>query len=394
MTRVALYPLGLVAKFHTGWTPPSKEERFYGGAHLWANIGDVSGRTIHATAKTITNEALREHPGARLAQPGDVLIPFKLSIGTAAIVEEPMYTNEAIATFAEADNPNFDMRYLYYILPIYVPQNAGVNIYDAPLLNAERIKNARIPKPPLVQQQKVADYLDRETAEIDAMIADLDEVEVLLGERRRNIGALALLDHPKVEHVAVGLLFESEDSLRVPVKSADRKEMAGDIPYYGASGVIDYVMKPIWRDAKRLLVSEDGANLMARSQPIAFLAEGDFWVNNHAHILRERAPWSYELAELGIELTNVEGFITGSAQPKLTADNLMRMRLPWLIEEDDRRAVIENIQRDTAEIDSMLADIHELRALLAERRSALITAAVTGQIDIPELTEAHDGEDY
>ncbi|MCG7236093.1 restriction endonuclease subunit S [Corynebacterium sp. ACRQP] len=320
-----------------------------------------------------------------------ILFGRKGTIDKPLLVDGRFWTVDTM--YYTVPGPDVDPRFIHYWATTAPLEVLSTNT-AVPSMTATDLSQLYVDVPSLSEQRLISDYLDRETAEIDAMSADLDEMEALLGERKRNIGALALLEHPKVEQIAVALLFESEDNLRVPVKSADRKEMAGDIPYYGASGVIDHVTEPIWLDTKRLLVSEDGANLMARSQPIAFLAEGDFWVNNHAHVLRERAPWSYELAALGIALTNIEGFITGSAQPKLTADNLMRMRLPWLTEEDDRRAVIEGIQRDTAEIDSMLSDIQELRVLLAERRSALITAAVTGQIDIPELTEAHDGEDY
>jgi type I restriction enzyme S subunit len=82
---------------------------------------------------------------------------------------------------------------------------------------------------------------------------------------------------------SLGDLTENFDSIRVPVKEADRR--TGPYPYYGASGIVDYVDKYLF-DGEYLLVAEDGENLRTRNTPVAFLARGRFWVNNHAHIVR------------------------------------------------------------------------------------------------------------
>lgn len=82
---------------------------------------------------------------------------------------------------------------------------------------------------------------------------------------------------------SLGQLLAIHDSKRIPVKKADRKP--GPYPYYGASGIVDWVDSYIF-DGSYLLLAEDGENLRTKSTPIAFLAEGKFWVNNHAHILQ------------------------------------------------------------------------------------------------------------
>src|SRR5699024_1992887 len=180
-----MVPLGLVAKFHTGWTPPSGDDRYYGGCHNWANISDVGIRDLHETERTISDYALERQAGAKPANPGDLLFPFKLSIGAVSFAREKMYTNEAIAVFPP--NEKFDIRFFYYALPYFLLKNAGVNIYGAPLLNATLIKQARVPVPPLESQQRIADYLDRETAEIDAAVADLDKYVELLEKRKKTL---------------------------------------------------------------------------------------------------------------------------------------------------------------------------------------------------------------
>ena len=91
-----------------------------------------------------------------------------------------------------------------------------------------------------------------------------------------------LLDRAQVEWNTLGELAENRDSKRKPITSSSREP--GKIPYYGASGIVDYVKGYIF-DGEYLLVSEDGANLIARNTPIAFSISGKSWVNNHAHVL-------------------------------------------------------------------------------------------------------------
>lgn len=117
-------------------------------------------------------------------------------------------------------------------------------------------------------------------------------------------------------------LTESYDSLRIPVKESDRKP--GPYPYYGASGIVDRINDYIF-DGEYLLVSEDGENLRTRQTPIAFVAKGKFWVNNHAHIIRgnQRAD-TYYLCYV-LSQTDISGYLTGSTMPKLTQGNLNRL---------------------------------------------------------------------
>jgi type I restriction enzyme, S subunit len=118
----------------------------------------------------------------------------------------------------------------------------------------------------------------------------------------------------------LGELVENLDSRRVPVREQDRNP--GPYPYYGASGVIDWVDDYLF-EGEHLLVAEDGENLRSRKTPIAFIADGRYWVNNHAHVLRGidgRA--STRFLAYALETTDIAGYLTGSTQPKLTKANL------------------------------------------------------------------------
>lgn len=126
------------------------------------------------------------------------------------------------------------------------------------------------------------------------------------------------------------------DSQRVPITKADRT--SGEYPYYGASGIVDYVADYIF-DGDTLLVSEDGANLLARSTPIAFPASGKYWVNNHAHILKFGNLTTQRFVELYLESIPLDDYVTGMAQPKLTQKALNSIPIPVPTLADQRRIV-------------------------------------------------------
>lgn len=123
----------------------------------------------------------------------------------------------------------------------------------------------------------------------------------------------------------LGDLTINLDAKRKPVKEVDRKR--GPHPYYGASGIVDYVDGYLF-EGEHLLIAEDGENLRTRQTPIAFRADGKFWVNNHAHIVigNHRASTRYlEYAVLG---TDISAYLTGAVMPKLTQGNLNRIEVP------------------------------------------------------------------
>ena len=123
----------------------------------------------------------------------------------------------------------------------------------------------------------------------------------------------------------LGEIAENLDSHRVPITSNIREK--GKIPYYGASGIIDYVKDYIF-DEHLLLISEDGANLIARVYPIAFSISGKTWINNHAHVLKFKNWFTQVLVEKYLNSKNIEDFLTGMAQPKLNRGKLDIIPIP------------------------------------------------------------------
>jgi type I restriction enzyme S subunit len=120
-------------------------------------------------------------------------------------------------------------------------------------------------------------------------------------------------------------IAENLDNMRVPITEKDRQP--GTTPYYGASGVVDYVDGYIFNE-ELLCISEDGANLLARTSPIAFSISGKSWVNNHAHVLRFERRATQTLVETYLNGTDLRDFITGIAQPKLNRGMLNSIPIP------------------------------------------------------------------
>ena len=161
-------------KFFTGFTPDTSRIEYYGDIndYVWVTIADMTSKKIESSKQTISDIFVKEKR-PQVSRLGSLLYSFKLSVGKVAFANTDLYTNEAIATFE--DGPNINLRFLYYSSYL-IEFNSEINIYGAKLLNSERISNASIIYPSYVEQEKIADFLDKKTAQ-------LDKVKVLLEEQ-------------------------------------------------------------------------------------------------------------------------------------------------------------------------------------------------------------------
>ena len=177
------------------------------------------------------------------------------------------------------------------------------------------------------------------------------------------------------------------DSKRIPLKSGDRDIQKGDIPYYGASGIIDYIDKFIF-DGEHLLISEDGANLLARTYPIAFIANGRFWVNNHAHIVIAKSDiTTNRYLELYFSSINISEYVTGSAQPKLNQSKLNSIPIP-LPPLPEQTRIVNKLDSLFERIDKSIAlleeNIKHTEALMASVLEEVLTSS-KDSIEISKL---------
>lgn len=177
----------------------------------------------------------------------------------------------------------------------------------------------------------------------------------------------------------LGEIANNLDSKRIPITKADREP--GEIPYYGASGVVDHVKGHIF-DEELLLVSEDGANLLARTYPIAFSVSGKTWVNNHAHVLQFEAKPTQKFVELYLNSIPLEPYVSGMAQPKLNQKQLARIPIPFPPLDEQQRivAVLDEAFEglDRADFNAE-ANLQNARALFDVRRAEIFSLDAEGE---------------
>ena len=164
---------------------------------------------------------------------------------------------------------------------------------------------------------------------------------------------------------------------RVPIAKSDGRR--GEYPYYGASGIVDYVADYIF-DGDMLLVSEDGANLLARSTPIAFSVSGKYWVNNHAHILKFENMATQRFVEFYFASIRLDEYITGAAQPKLNQKALNSIPIPIPTSLDAQELIVERIESMQEETQRLESLYQRKLAALDELKQSLLHQAFSGQL--------------
>jgi len=198
------------------------------------------------------------------------------------------------------------------------------------------IRKYPVPTPSPAEQQKIADCLSSLDELIGAESQKLDALRDYKkglmqqlfpreGETLPRLRFPEFQSAPEWELKSLSDVAENLDNKRVPITEKDRKP--GKIPYYGASGVVDYVKDYLF-DEDLLCISEDGANLVARTYPIAFSISGRTWVNNHAHVLRFENPCTQKIVEDYLNGTDLGDYLTGMAQPKLNKAMLDKIPVP------------------------------------------------------------------
>lgn len=199
----------------------------------------------------------------------------------------------------------------------------------------------------LAEQQKIADCL----SSLEKLIAvETRKLEVLNTFKRgliqevfpRKGETLPQRRFPEFRAAAkwknrdLAELAENLDNRRIPITEKDR--IKGEVPYYGASGVVDYIRDHIFNE-DLLCISEDGANLLARSMPIAFSISGKSWVNNHSHVLKFESRYIQKIVEDYLNSISLEDYLTGMAQPKLNRAKLDTIPIPIPQTEGEQQAV-------------------------------------------------------
>ena len=177
----------------------------------------------------------------------------------------------------------------------------------------------------------------------------------------------------------VGDIIQLHDSKRVPLSGAERDKMAKVYPYYGATSLMDYVDNYLF-DGIYLLLGEDGTVVDSLGFPILQYVYGQFWVNNHAHIITGKEGFSVEGLYLFFSLTNIKSIVTGAVQQKVSQQNLKKV--PAIIPSKQALSAFDEI------IQPIFAQIRNLRdenANLSQLRDTLLPKLMSGELDVSDI---------
>jgi type I restriction enzyme S subunit len=273
-----------------------------------------------------------------------------------------------------------DAWFLFYFLKSRLEEMLSLASRGATVhrIMADQIRAMEILVPPLSEQRRIVGILDEAfeglaTAKANAE-QNLQNARALF---ESHLQAVFTQRGKGWVETTIDKISTNLDSKRVPITKSDR--VSGKYPYYGASGIVDYVEDYIF-DCDALLVSEDGANLLARSTPIAFSVSGKYWVNNHAHILKFESMATQRFAEFYLESIKLDDYVTGAAQPKLNQKSLNAIPIPIPSTIDEQVAIVDVIEALSSETQRLESLYQRKLAALDELKKSLLHRAFSGEL--------------
>jgi type I restriction enzyme S subunit len=269
----------------------------------------------------------------------------------------------------------------FFLTPAYwevVGQNAAGAAQ--PNINGTKLSEFIVPVAPQGEQKRIVEKLDALLTRIVTAIEHLQESVTLADALYASALDKEFSKLMKESDILpFKKLVDNQDGRRIPIKAGERKNTHGTYPYYGATGVIDYVDDFIF-EGERLLISEDGANLVARKYPIAFIADGKYWVNNHAHVVNALPELTSNLyLKKFFAWVDLSSYITGSAQPKLSQGklNTIPVPVPPLSEQAEIVAKLDKAYQLT---ENLKKGVGEKLGMLTSLKASILDSAFKGEL--------------
>ena len=340
---VEFKPLAEVFEMRNGYTPSKNNPDFWeGGTIPWFRMDDIreNGRILSDSIQHITPSAIK---GKGLFEANSFILATTATIGEHALIIADSLANQQFTNLKVRKSLSnlLVTKFIYYYMFIvddFCKRNTNVSGFAS--VDMDKLKKMPFPVPPIEVQEEIVRILDSFSdyaAELQARKQQYEYYRNLLltfnpsaygcgtdDEQKDGVTTWGRRNY-KIEWKKLGEICDNMDKLRKPVTASTR--ISGIYPYYGASGVVDYVNNYIF-DGSYLLISEDGANLLARSTPIAFSIYGKTWVNNHAHVLHFNSDVTRKFVEYFINNLDISKYVSGGAQPKLNQKKLNSIPIP------------------------------------------------------------------
>jgi len=368
-----------VCEVMNGGTPKTGVPDNWDGSHLWITPAEMGKRLtpyVSNTERKLTDVGLRDS-SARMLPPKSVILSSRAPIGHLVINTESMATNQGCKGLIPRSQLHYKYLYFYLLSIVDLLNSLGTGATFKEL-SAGKLKEITIPLSSLSEQQRIVSILDEAFEGIATAKANAEKN--LKNARQLFESYLNSVFSQRGEGWVEKTLDEISlnlDSKRIPITKSDRT--SGKYPYYGASGIVDYVADYIF-EGDTLLVSEDGANLLARSTPIAFSVSGKYWVNNHAHILKFENMATQRFVEFYLESIKLDEYITGAAQPKLNQKTLNSIPIAIPKQVEDQAKIVDSIEQlynETQRLESIYQK--KIDALDALKKS-ILQKAFSGEL--------------
>ena len=366
---------------------PKGDPRYYGGSIPRLMISDVTrdGKYVTPTKDFLTEEGAKK---SRPMNKGDLVMSISGTVALPTFLAVDSCIHDGFMGFKKLDK-KLDKDFFYYEI-LFLREKLISSATDGGVyvnLTTDIVKKFNITLPPIGEQKKITlilSLIDEKIENTDKLIEKTKELKKGLMQRLLTEG----IGHDRFKDTEIGRIPEEWelkkleevceflDGKRKPIKSGDRANMQGYIPYYGASGIIDWVNDYIFDD-ELILLGEDGENIKSRNRPLAFKVIGKCWINNHAHVLKIKGENDIDFICYVLENMNYSNYVIGSAQPKLNQAQCRKFMIQVPVPNEQRQiasiifAIDEKMDKDKLE-----------KKELKELKKGLMQKLLTGRIRV------------
>ncbi|MED9351105.1 restriction endonuclease subunit S [Escherichia marmotae] len=378
--------IGDIADVISGGTPKSGvAENFApsGEGIAWLTPADLSGykeKYISHGARDLTTLGYSSC-SAKLMPKGTILFSSRAPIGYVAIAANEIATNQGFKSFAFPSDifPDYAYYFLRNIRHIAEEMGTGTTFKE---ISGSSAKTLPFVLAPLAEQKIIAEKLDTLLAQVDSAKARLEQIPQILKRFRQAVYQYAcsgrILDKVNPKITQLETLVSIHNGARKPVSSVVREGIKGIYPYYGATGIVDY-LNDFTHEGRFLLVGEDGANLLSKSKKLAYIINGKSWVNNHAHVLKEKDNNLLDFIQLAINSLDISQWVSGSAQPKLTKKSLLTLPIPVFTLEE-QTIIIRRVEQLFAYADTIEKQVNNALARVNNLTQSILAKAFRGEL--------------
>lgn len=402
------YKVSEILNIISGGTPRRNNSEYWNGDIPWLTVKDFNNdnRLVHDTQEKITMKGL-ENSSATLVSKGTIVISARGTVGELCQVAKSMTFNQSCFGL-EAKTKYTTNEYIYYWFKYkinYVKSNTHGSVFDT--INRKTFENLYINLPNIRYQNKVVNILrclDNKIENNKQIIKNLEELSQTLFKRwfvdfefpdengnpykssggdmvESELGVI-----PKDWSIqTLNDISESYNTKRKPLSKLEREKVASIYPYYGATKIIDYVDDYLF-DGKFILVGEDGTVQTEEGHPFVQYVWGQFWVSNHAHILKGK-NLSDEVLMLILNNIDIQPYITGAVQPKISKKNLNSIKIVV-----GSKLIYGKFDQYINTYYKKIREVHDENKYLTQLRDTLLPKLMSGEIEIPDDIEVNEDE--